>query len=84
MVHLHKHSNGTFFLFSNDGYYTVKKEQNNLTAKVTFSDKTNYILVVGPSQMKRCLAVKPTLNKNIFMFMQSDSITPISFDGGKI
>ena len=34
--------------------------------------------------MKKCLAIKPTLNKDIFMFMQSDSITPISFNGNKI
>ena len=80
MVHLHKAENGTYFLFSESGYYTLKKADSNFI----FSNLVFWKNVEGILPMGECLAIKPTDQPDIFMYMQANRIIPISFVDDKV
>ena len=84
MVHLHKHTNGTFFLLAESGYYTLTRASTNPGAKFLISELYFWRDIKGPVPMGDCLALKPTCQHNIYMFMQSNLIVPISFVENKI
>ena len=84
MVHLHKHTNGTFFLFTESGYYTLIKQSENPGAKFAISDLVFWREIKGPVPMGDCLAIKPTSVPEIYMFMQANLVVPISFEDNKI
>ena len=79
MIHLHKHTNGTFFILAERGYYTIMKANNNPGAKFIISGLHFWYDIKGIVPMGDCLALKPTCQAGIFMFMQCNMVIPISF-----
>ena len=84
MVHLHKHTNGTFFLLAESGYYTLTRASSNPGAKFLLPDMVFWRDIKGIVPMGDCLSIKPTSQPNIYMFMQANLVVPISFVENKI
>ena len=84
MVDLHKHEDGTYFLLAESGYYTLQRSSPNPGAKFLISDMTLWKEIKGIIPMTTCLALQPTCQENIYMFMQSNYVVPVSFVDKKI
>ena len=84
MIHLHKISNELFFLLAESGYYTLMKTSSNPGSKFAISDMVFWRDIKGPVPMGDCLALKPTCQPDIFMFMQANMVIPITFENNKI
>ena len=84
MVHLHKQEDGTYFLLAESGYYRLERSSPNPGAKFLISDMTLWKEIKGIIPISCCLALLPTCQENIYMFMQSNYVVPISFVDGKI
>ena len=79
MIHLHKHENGNFFICTETGYYTMIKASNTPGAKYLISDMKFWRDVKGMIPMADCLAVKPTQQDGIYMFVENNKVIPITF-----
>ena len=84
MLQLHKHTNGTFFLLTETGYYTLVRQSQNPGAKFTISEQMYWKDMDGPIPVDNCIAMKPTSRPGIYVLMQSNMVIPISFENDKI